>query len=76
MAVQVCTPAIKVPFAPHPQQHELSYVPMTLKSQGCQKTGVRWNLEVVLVCISLMAKDPEQKLFLRHVRFLSREFSI
>lgn len=44
VAVQVCTPASNVPFARHPQQHELSYVSLTLNSQECQKTGVRWNL--------------------------------
>ena len=31
-------------------------------------TGLRWTLKVVLICISLMAKDIE--VFLSHLRFL------
>ena len=41
-----------VTLSPHPRQHVLSPEFFIL-------TGVRWNLKVVLICISLMAKDVE-----------------
>jgi hypothetical protein len=44
-----------VPVPPHPLQHLLSLeflIQATL-------TGVRWNLRVVLTCISLLTKDVE-----------------
>ena len=44
-----------VPFAPHPLQHKLSSLFLILAIL----TGIRWNLRVVLICISLMAKDFE-----------------
>jgi hypothetical protein len=44
-----------VPLSPHPCQHLLS--PEFLISAIL--TGVRWNLRVVLICISLTIKDAE-----------------
>ena len=45
-----------VSFTPHLLQHKLSSVFFILTIF----TGVRWNLRVVLICISLMAEDVEQ----------------
>ena len=44
-----------VPLSPHPRQHLLSPEFLNLAIM----TGVRWNLRVVLICISLMIKDAE-----------------
>jgi hypothetical protein len=44
---------IRVPFSPHPCQHLLVVFLMTIL------TGVRLNLSVVLIYISLMARDGE-----------------
>jgi hypothetical protein len=44
-----------VPLSSHPGQHQLSPEFLILAIL----TGMKWNLKVVLICISLMIKDVE-----------------
>jgi hypothetical protein len=44
-----------VPFSPHPHQHLLLFVFLMIVIL----TGMRWNLNVALICFSFMAKDVE-----------------
>jgi hypothetical protein len=46
---------VSVVLSPHPRQHLLSPEFLTLAIL----IGVRWNLRIVLICISLMIKDAE-----------------
>jgi hypothetical protein len=46
---------MRVPFSPHPHQHLLLVVFLMIAIL----TVVRWNLSVVLICISFMARDGE-----------------
>ena len=48
-------------LAPYPCQYELSLVPLILAIMK----DIRWNLRVVLICISLVAKDVEYFLAIR-----------
>ena len=51
----------KFPVALHPCQHELSLVPLILAIMK----DIRWNLRVVLICISLVAKEVKYFLAIR-----------
>jgi hypothetical protein len=46
---------MKVPFSPHPHQHLL----LLMFLMAAFLTGMRWNLSVVLICISFVARDGE-----------------
>jgi hypothetical protein len=60
-----------VPLSPHPRQHLLSPEFLNLAIL----TGVRWNLRVVLICISLMIKDAEHSFQVR-LKYSSGENSL
>jgi hypothetical protein len=46
---------MKVPSPPQPRQHLLSFLFLMVAIA----TGVRWNLSMVLICISFMTRDGE-----------------
>jgi hypothetical protein len=57
-----------VPLSPHPRQHLLSPEYLILAIL----TSMRWNLRVILICVSLMIKDVEHffQVLLSHSVFL------
>lgn len=57
---------VRVPFAPNPYQHELSFVLLTLAILSEMKC----NLSVVLVCVSLVGKD------IQHFKSISQPFAV
>ena len=64
-----------VRLSPHPHQHLLS--PEFLTSAIL--TGVRWNIRVVLICISLLTNDVEHlflKALLGHLNFFRWKFFV
>jgi hypothetical protein len=55
---------MRVPFLPpHPHQHLLLFVFLVTDTL----TEVRWNLNVVLICISFMARDTEYFFMLNYL---------
>jgi hypothetical protein len=42
---------MRIPFSLHPHQHLLLFVSLVVVN----RTGMKWNLSVVLICISFMA---------------------
>jgi hypothetical protein len=55
-------------FVPHPRQHLVVVVFLMMAIL----TGVQWNLSVVLICSSFMARDGEHffMCFLDHLDFI------
>jgi hypothetical protein len=49
---------MRVPFSPHPHQ----YLLLVMFLMMAILTWVRWNLSVILICISFMARDTPQVL--------------
>jgi hypothetical protein len=47
---------LRVPFSQHPHQHLLVVAFLMLAILR----GMRWNLSVVLICVSFMTRDGEQ----------------
>jgi hypothetical protein len=58
---------IRVPFTKHLRQHPLLVVFLMMAIL----TGVKWNLSVVLICISFMARDGKHLFmcFFGHLNF-------
>jgi hypothetical protein len=52
MTVPIYTPN-GVPFSPHDHQHLSLFVFLMVATL----TGVRWNLSVVLICLSFISRD-------------------
>jgi hypothetical protein len=57
-SLQFCQPWNSVPLSPHPHQNLLLSEILILEIL----TGVRWNLRAVLICISLMIKEPRKRI--------------
>jgi hypothetical protein len=62
---------MRVPFSLHPHQHLFLVVFLMVAIL----TGVRWNLSVVLICISFIARDGEHffRVFFSHLDFFLRK---
>jgi hypothetical protein len=65
---------MRVSFSSHPHQYLLLVVFLMMAIL----TGVRWNLSVVLICISFMARDGEHffRVFFGHLNFFFSECSV
>jgi hypothetical protein len=62
---------MSAPHTPRSQQHELSFVLLILATL----TGVRWNLQVALICGSLWLR-MNVSLFLSHLCCFIWELSV
>jgi hypothetical protein len=65
--VYIATSSVRQLLFPHPHQHLLLVVFLMM----AVLIGVRWNLSVVLICISFMARDVEHffHVFFGHLDF-------